>query len=97
MQGLLSGEQFYRVTEDGPSDLAIQENAWGLARYARAVQEAGLVPIIEPEILMDGNHSIETTSKVQQRVITEVYKACHLNGVYPRGNSTQTIHDSIWK
>ena len=46
-----------QITEDGPSDLAIQENAWGLARYARAVQEAGLVPIIEPEILMDGNHS----------------------------------------
>ena len=74
-----------QITEDGPSDLAIQENAWGLARYARAVQEAGLVPIIEPEILMDGNHSIETTSKVQQRVITEVYKACHLNGVYLEG------------
>ena len=34
---------------------------------------------------MDGNHSIETTSKVQQRVITEVYKACHLNGVYLEG------------
>ena len=74
-----------QITEDGPSDLAIQENAWGLARYARAVQEAGLVPIIEPEILMDGNHSIETTSKIQQRVITEVYKACHLNGVYLEG------------
>ena len=34
---------------------------------------------------MDGNHNIETTSKVQQRVITEVYKACHLNGVYLEG------------
>ena len=34
---------------------------------------------------MDGNHSIEITSKVQQRVITEVYKACHLNGVYLEG------------
>ena len=55
-----------QITSDGPSDLAIKENAWGLARYARSVQEAGLVPIIEPEILMDGNHSIETTSKIQE-------------------------------
>ena len=52
-----------QITSDGPSDLAIKENAWGLARYARSVQEAGLVPIIEPEILMDGNHSIETKEK----------------------------------
>ena len=42
-----------------------QENAWGLARYARAVQEAGLVPIVEPEILMDGDHNIATTAAVQ--------------------------------
>ena len=74
-----------QITKDGPSDLAIQENAWGLARYARAVQEAGLVPIVEPEILMDGDHSIETTSKIQEHVITEVYKACKLNGVYLEG------------
>ena len=74
-----------QITKDGPSDLAIQENAWGLARYARSVQEAGLVPIVEPEILMDGDHSIETTSKIQEHVITEVYKACKLNGVYLEG------------
>lgn len=43
----------------------LQENAWGLARYARAVQEAGLVPIVEPEILMDGDHNIATTAAVQ--------------------------------
>lgn len=43
----------------------LQENAWGLARYARAVQEGGLVPIVEPEILMDGDHNIATTAAVQ--------------------------------
>lgn len=43
----------------------MQENAWGLARYARAVQEGGLVPIVEPEILMDGDHNIATTAAVQ--------------------------------
>ena len=48
-----------QITADGcPSALSIRENAWGLARYARSVQESGLVPIVEPEILMDGNHSI---------------------------------------
>lgn len=45
----------------------VQENAWGLARYARAVQEAGLVPIVEPEILMDGDHTMATTAAVQVR------------------------------
>ena len=74
-----------QITEDGPSDLAIRENAWGLARYARSVQEAGLVPIIEPEILMDGDHDILTTSEIQEKVIKEVYFACQQNGVYLEG------------
>ena len=68
-----------------PSKLSIRENAWGLARYARSVQESGLVPIIEPEILMDGNHGIERTAQVQEEVIKEVYMACQLNGVLLEG------------
>ena len=43
------------------------------------------MPIIEPEILMDGNHSIETTARVQEHVIKEVYHACHANGVLLEG------------
>ena len=75
-----------QITSDGcPSDLSIRENSWGLARYARCVQEAGLVPIIEPEILMDGNHSIEQTARVQERVIREVYHACLVNDVLLEG------------
>ena len=74
-----------QITADGPSDLAIRENAWGLARYARSVQESGLVPIIEPEILMDGDHDILTTSEIQEKVIKEVYFACQQNGVYLEG------------
>ena len=74
-----------QITKDGPSDLAIKENAWGLARYARSVQEAGLVPIIEPEILMDGDHDILTTSEIQEKIIKEVYFACQQNGVYLEG------------
>ena len=76
-----------QITPDGcPSDLAIKENAWGLARYARICQESGLVPIIEPEILMDGSHAIERTAEVQERVLTEVYNACAENGVFLEGS-----------
>ena len=75
-----------QITDDGcPSKLSIRENAWGLARYARSVQESGLVPIIEPEILMDGSHSIEKTAAVQEEVIKEVYLACQVNGVLLEG------------
>jgi len=69
-----------------PSAVAVKEAAWGLARYARICQEAGLVPIVEPEILMDGTHSIEKTIEVQTQVVAEVYRACVANGVYLEGS-----------
>ena len=76
-----------RISAAGaPSELAIRENAWGLARYARTVQEEGLVPIVEPEILMDGDHSIETTAAVQERVLRQVYGALAENGVLLEGS-----------
>ena len=75
-----------QITPGGcPSPLAVRECAWGLARYARSVQESGLVPIIEPEILMDGDHSIDVTASVQENVLKEVYHACQLNGVLLEG------------
>jgi fructose-bisphosphate aldolase class I len=76
-----------QITADGcPTPLSLQENAWGLARYARAVQESGLVPIVEPEILMDGDHTIETTAEVQEKVLATVYKALSDNGVFLEGS-----------
>jgi len=76
-----------QITADGcPSPLSIQENAWGLARYARAVQESGLVPIVEPEILMDGDHNIEKTAAVQEKVLAAVYKALNDNNVFLEGS-----------
>ncbi|MEI8251722.1 MAG: class I fructose-bisphosphate aldolase [Synechococcus sp. ELA057] len=69
-----------------PSELAVRENAWGLARYARTVQEQGLVPIVEPEILMDGDHDIATTASVQEWVIRTVYEALAMNGVFLEGS-----------
>lgn len=53
--------------------LAIRENAHGLARYAAICQANGLVPIVEPEVLMDGNHSLETSQEVTERVLHYVF------------------------
>ena len=69
-----------------PSELAVRENAWGLARYARTVQEQGLVPIVEPEILMDGEHDITTTASVQEWVLRTTYEALAMNGVFLEGS-----------
>lgn len=68
-----------------PTDYAIDEAAHGLSRYARICQETGLVPIVEPEILIDGVHDIQTTAKVQERVITTVYKKLQECGVMLEG------------
>ncbi|XP_039139790.1 fructose-bisphosphate aldolase 1, chloroplastic [Dioscorea cayenensis subsp. rotundata] len=58
---------------NGPSALAVKEAAWGLARYAAISQDNGLVPIVEPEILLDGHHGIERTFEVAQKVWAEVF------------------------
>jgi len=75
-----------KITADGcPSELAIQENAWGLARYAAICQANGLVPIVEPEVLNDGDHDIDTCLRASQRVYAGVVKALHDNKVYFEG------------
>jgi len=68
-----------------PSTLAMQENAWGLARYAAICQSEGLVPIVEPEILMDGPHTIEHCAKVTEEVLSYCYKALADNHVMLEG------------
>jgi len=73
------------TAKDLPSDLAIDEAAWGLARYARICQEAGLVPIVEPEVLIDGTHDQDTTAKIQERLISTVYKRLQENNVMLEG------------
>ncbi len=68
-----------------PSAKCIAANAHGLARYASLSQEAGLVPIVEPEVLIDGGHSIETDQEVTTRTLHEVYDALALYGVALEG------------
>jgi len=68
-----------------PSELAIHENAHGLARYAIVCQENGLVPIVEPEILMDGTHSLAECQAVTEKVLAAVFKALNDHQVFLEG------------
>ena len=61
------------IANSTPSDYCIEANAHALARFASLSQEAGLVPIVEPEVLMDGTHSIDECYKVTESVLTQVY------------------------
>jgi len=64
-----------KIGDGMPSDLSVRETAWTLARYGSICQDSGLVPIIEPEILQDGKHTIEECAIVSERVLAEVMKA----------------------
>ena len=63
------------IGEDLPSATCIQANAEALGRYAALSQEAGLVPIVEPEVLMDGDHTIERCDRVTRDTLAEVFQA----------------------
>jgi fructose-bisphosphate aldolase class I len=71
----------YNVSGTLPSRAAIVANADALARYAAICQEEGVVPIVEPEVLMDGGHSIERCAEVTEAVLNEVFNALHRHGV----------------
>lgn len=58
----------------GPSIIAVRDCAYGLARYAAIAQNAGLVPIVEPEVLLDGDHDIDRTLEVAEAVWAETFK-----------------------
>jgi len=63
------------------TDACIIANAWTLARYAKKCQLEGLVPIVEPEILMDGSHDIYKSSLVTEKVLHHVFDALYYEGV----------------
>jgi fructose-bisphosphate aldolase class I len=73
------------IGPDRPSEYAVWTNAHALARYAALCQEAGLVPIVEPEVLMDGEHSIEQSARATGRVLQAVYTELHDQRVDFRG------------
>ena len=63
----------YSISDTNPSEYAIWTNAHALARYAALCQEAGIVPIVEPEVLQDGTHTIERSAFVTSRVLAALY------------------------
>jgi fructose-bisphosphate aldolase, class I len=63
----------YSISENTPTEKIIERNAEDLAKYAKICQEHGLVPIVEPEVLIDGNHSIAACYKVTQKVLKAVF------------------------
>jgi fructose-bisphosphate aldolase, class I len=68
-----------------PSEYCIWTNAHALARYAALSQEAGLVPIVEPEVLMDGDHAIERSFEVTSRTLHAVFTELRDQRVQPEG------------
>ncbi len=81
----------YSISDEFPSKLSINSNAHALARYAALVQESGMVPIVEPELLMDGNHSakicFEKTSEIIKKCFEElILHKIDLTGVILKPN-----------
>ncbi|NXB35698.1 ALDOA aldolase, partial [Eulacestoma nigropectus] len=74
-----------KITAHTPTRLAVMENANVLARYASICQQNGIVPIVEPEILPDGDHDLKTCQYVTEKVLAAVYKALSDHHVYLEG------------
>uniref|UniRef100_A0A8V5GUQ8 Fructose-bisphosphate aldolase n=1 Tax=Melopsittacus undulatus TaxID=13146 RepID=A0A8V5GUQ8_MELUD len=74
-----------KISEHTPTPLAIMENANVLARYASICQQNGIVPIVEPEILPDGDHDLKQCQYVTEKVLAAVYKALSDHHVYLEG------------
>ena len=75
----------YTISDKYPSNLSISANANALARYAALVQESGMVPIIEPEVLMEGDHSAKTCFNKTSEVLKKCYEELELNKVDLKG------------
>lgn len=71
----------YTISATTPSPLAIQTNAEVLARYAAICQEQGIVPIVEPEVLIEGEHTIERCEEVSEPVLHAVFNALYRHHV----------------
>jgi fructose-bisphosphate aldolase class I len=89
----------YTITDELPSQYTIDVNADALARYAALCQEAGIVPIVEPEVLMDGTHTIERASDVTAAVLETVFHAlyeqrCSYEGLLVKPNMVLPGYDS---
>jgi len=73
------------IGEDIPTGTCIEANSHALARYAALCQEQGLVPMVEPEVLMDGDHDIETCYEVTEAVLRSLFAALYEQNVLLEG------------
>jgi fructose-bisphosphate aldolase class I len=73
------------IADGIPSRGCIEANAQALARYAALCQEAGLVPVVEPETLMDGDHTLDRCLKVTEEVLRTVFNQLHMQRVMLEG------------
>lgn len=73
------------IGENIPSEACIHANAHALARYAALCQEAGIVPMVEPEVLIDGDHSIERSYEATSATLAELFREIAEQGVAPEG------------
>jgi fructose-bisphosphate aldolase, class I len=71
----------YNISKNYPSKLSIHSNAHALARYSALVQECGMVPIVEPEVLMDGDHSAEDCFNKTSQVIKKCFEELMLHNI----------------
>lgn len=71
----------YSISDELPSAYCVKNNSQGLARYALLCQQNGIVPIVEPEVLMDGPHTIERCEAVTTEVLHSVFNALYDHGV----------------
>ena len=89
----------YTISDTLPSQLAYDANAHALARYAALCQEAGIVPIVEPEVYMEGSHSIERAFVVTSAALDALYAALfehrvHLEGTLLKPNMVLSGYDA---
>ena len=73
------------IGEQLPTRFAIESNAQALARYAALCQEQGIVPIVEPEVLMDGGHTLERCEEVTSAVLSTVFQQLELHRIHLEG------------
>lgn len=71
----------YSISDNAPSLTAIKAGAENLARYAATCQSVGIIPIVEPEILMDGDHSIEVCAEISEMILHELFHALFIHQV----------------
>lgn len=74
------------IADDKPSAACIDANCHALARYAALCQEAGIVPMVEPEVLMDGDHDVETCFDVTEATLRSLYNALYEHNVFLEGS-----------